>query len=236
MIRLVPHADGQPASRDDADRETRFRALGTQLREKRLVIDSVFDDVYPLDVRAVSSSFWTPVSVALRAAELLVTGKKDRILDIGSGVGKFCIVGAASTRVSFVGIEQRARFVLVAEDARRQVGARTARFIKGNFDTVDITDFDGVYFFNPFEENLWGADTRLDDSVELSDERYHSDIETAKALLERARIGTRVVTYHGFGGDMPDCYELALSEKQHTDKLDLWIKRDGDYARPPGDS
>lgn len=225
MIRLVPLTDDQSASRDEAERETRFRALGTQLREGRLVIDSVFDDVYPIDVRAVSSSFWTPVSVALRAAELLVSGKKDRILDVGSGVGKFCIVGAASTRASFVGIEQRARFVRVAEDARRQVGARSARFIQGSFDAVDIADFDGVYFFNPFEENLWGADTRLDASVELSERRYHADIEAAKGMLERARAGTRVVTYHGFGGDMPPSYELALSEKQHTDKLDLWIKR-----------
>lgn len=225
MIRLVPLTDDQSASRDEAERETRFRALGTQLREGRPVIDSVFDDVYPIDVRAVSSSFWTPVSVALRAAELLVSGKRDRILDVGSGVGKFCIVGAASTRASFVGVEQRARFVRVAEDARRQVGARSARFIKGSFDAVDIADFDGIYFFNPFEENLWGADTRLDASVELSERRYHADIEAAKGMLERARIGTRVVTYHGFGGDMPPSYELALSEKQHTDKLDLWIKR-----------
>lgn len=213
------------ASREEAERETRFRTLGAQLREGRRVSDSVFDDVYPLDARAVSSSFWTPVAVAVRAADLLVSGRNDRILDVGSGVGKFCIVGAASTKGAFVGIEQRARFVRVAEEARRQVGARSASFITGSFDAVDPADFDGIYFFNPFEENLWGKDTRLDESVELSEQRYYADIEAAKALLELTRVATRVVTYHGFGGDMPSCFELVLSEKHHTDKLDLWIKR-----------
>lgn len=226
MIRLVPSSGELPLSREDAERQTRLRSLHAQLRGGRMVVDSIFDDVYPLAMRAVSSSFWTPVSVAVRAADLLVHGKADRILDVGSGVGKFCIVGGASTRATFVGVEQRSHFVRAAEEARQRVGVRSVQFIQGSFDDVDITDFDGVYFFNPFEENLWGADTQLDHSVELSEARFFADIEASKSMLERARIGTRVVTYHGFGGDMPPSYELVLSEPIRTDKLELWIKRD----------
>ena len=227
MIRLVPLRPEMPTSGDEAERESRLRSINAQLRRGRSVVDSVFDDVYPLEMRAVSSSFWTPVSVAVRAADLLVHGKADRILDVGSGVGKFCIVGGASTAAAFVGVEHRSYFVSVAEEARRRVGVPSAEFIQGSFKDVDVKDFNGIYFFNPFEENLWCADTQLDHTVELSEARFHADIEAAKSMLERAHVGTRVVTYHGLGGDMPPSYELVLSEPIRTDKLDLWIKRDG---------
>ena len=227
MIRLVTSPDELSTSRDQPERQAQLRSIEAHLRGGQVVVDSVFDDVYPLEMRAVSSSFWTPVCVAVRAADLLVHGKSNRILDVGSGIGKFCIVGGASTRAAFVGVEQRPYFVRVAEEARRRLGVQSAQFIEGSFDDVDVTDFDGIYFFNPFEENLWGAAAQLDHTVELSEARYHADIEAAKSMLSRARVGTRVVTYHGFGGDLPPSYELVLSEPIRTDKLDLWIKRDG---------
>lgn len=221
--------------REDVDRQSRVRALYGQLRQGLPVVDSDFDEVYPLDVREVSSSFWTPVSVAVRAAELLVCGKADRVLDVGSGVGKFCIVGAASTGAAFLGVEQRAHLVRVAEDAKRRIGALSAQFIRGSFDAIDVADFDAIYFFNPFEENLWNADTHLDQAVELSKERYFADVASAENMLTRARVGTRVVTYHGFGGQMPPGYDLLLSERQHTDKIELWKKSEMRPGRPSVD-
>src|SRR6185437_914320 len=71
-------------------------ALLRRLKNATLT-DSDFDAIYPAPVRRVSASFWTPVSVAVRAADLLVDDPSTRVLDIGSGVGKFCIVGAAFT-------------------------------------------------------------------------------------------------------------------------------------------
>lgn len=221
--------------REDVDRESRIRALHAQLRQQQAILDSEFDGVYPPDVRAVSSSFWTPVSVAVRAAELLVSGKADRVLDVGSGVGKFCIVGAASTGAAFVGVEQRAHLVRVAEDARRRIAVHSAQFIRGSFDAIDVADFDAIYFFNPFEENLWESDTHLDQTVELSKERYFADVASAENMLRRARVGTRVVTYHGFGGQMPPGYDLVLREPQHTDKLELWKKSKMLPGRPSVD-
>ena len=41
---------------------------------------------------------WTPVHVARRAAQFLVTGPETRVLDVGSGPGKFCLVGALATQ------------------------------------------------------------------------------------------------------------------------------------------
>ena len=57
--------------------------------------------------RRLSEIHWTPVRVARRAAELLVTSPDSHILDVGSGAGKFCIVGSLSTGARFTGVEQR---------------------------------------------------------------------------------------------------------------------------------
>ena len=199
--------------------------LRRALRKGRAVLDSQFDALYPLSIREVSSSFWTPVSVAIRVAELLVVhGRKTRVLDVGAGVGKFCIIGAAVTGASFVGLEHRERFVKLAEDAAKRTGVTNARFIHGCLDEHVHTNVDAYYFYNPFEENLWANDMQLDRSVELSEQRFFSDIETAMTMLSRARTGTRVATYHGFGGIMPSGYRQVLREQCGSGHVELWVK------------
>jgi SAM-dependent methyltransferase len=186
--------------------------------------DDELDEVYPPAIRAVSSSFWTPVRVALRAAELLVTSPATRVLDVGSGVGKFCLVGAAATGATFVGVEHRARFVAMATRVAAECGVPSAHFRCATFETVDVEEFDAIYFFNPFEENLWRPADRLDETVPLSRERFALDTTRAKQLLARARVGTRVVTYHGFGSNMPPGFRLDVRERQGSGCLDRWTK------------
>jgi len=199
------------------------------LRDGRIA-DAEFDDVYPTPARAVSSTFWTPVRVARRAAELLVIDSATRVLDIGSGAGKFCIVGAATTGAQFVGVEQRAHLVATARAAAASIGVTTARFIHGTFDTVEVSAFGAIYLYNPFEENLWDHRARIDDTVELSRPRFLADVERIEHLLAEARVGTRVVTYHGFGGCMPPAYRLELREPCESGHLDLWVRGED----PPG--
>ncbi len=143
--------------------------LLSRLREGSGVADSAFDGVFPIAARKASSTFWTPVRVAQRAVRLLVRGTTTRVLDVGSGVGKFCIVGAASTDATFVGVEHRRHFVDVARQAARRVGVASAHFIHGTIDVVNVLEFDALYFFNPFEENLWHSNGQLDHTVHLSE-------------------------------------------------------------------
>jgi hypothetical protein len=112
----------------------------------------------------------------------------------------------------------------VALAAATRARASTARFVHGDFSTVDIESFDGVYLFNPFEENVWSSDERLDDTVPMSLAKARADIACAEEMLARAHRGTRVVTYHGFGGDIPASYKHLLSEPHGNGDLDLWIK------------
>jgi SAM-dependent methyltransferase len=223
-VRGPPTSAGRPAS--EVTGATPTTPYLDWLREGRIGDDG-FDDVYPMHVRAISSTFWTPVRVAVRASQLLVRDAATRVLDVGSGAGKFCIVGAATTGAQFVGIEHRVHLVETARSAAARVGVTNAQFVHGTFDAMDSAMFDAIYLYNPFEENVWDRKSCIDEAVELSRGRFLADVERAEGFLAAARVGTRVVTYHGFGGEMPPAYRLALTERCHSGQLDLWI-REGD--------
>jgi Protein-L-isoaspartate(D-aspartate) O-methyltransferase (PCMT) len=196
--------------------ETSLRALGLRLREGGRLSDSAFDEVFPSGARNVSFNFWTPVAVAQRAAWLLVQEGCRRVLDVGSGVGKFCVVGAASTDATFVAIEHRGHLVVAAREAARRIGVSSAHFVHGTLDGMDASEFDTFYFFNPFEENLWTAEVQLDQTVALSERRFEADVKCAQQMLAQARVGTRVVTYYGLGAAMPTSYVLSYQEPHRS--------------------
>jgi SAM-dependent methyltransferase len=222
-----------PARTDHPASESREGCPLVQRLRAGNVPDPDFDDIYPTEIRALSAMFWTPVSIARRATELLVDSHSARVLDVGSGVGKFCVVGAAVTGAAFVGVEHRARLVQVARTSAHHLGVAGASFLHGPFDGLDITTFDAVYLFNPFDESPGGDETRIDNTVDLSPVRLLADITRAETFLGRACAGTRVVTYCGFGGYMPTTYRHVLRERCHTGgRLDLWEKRAGPKRLP----
>ncbi len=203
--------------------DPRLARLRRSLEEGELVANRDFDALYPPRVRALSSIFWTPVRVALRAAELLAPAPGAHVLDVGSGVGKFCIVAAASTRAVVTGIEHREHLVRVARAAAARLQV-DARFVHGDIEAVQWHRFDAFYFYNPFYENVDCMGARIDAAVELSQRRFLVDVQIALEALTHAPDGTRVVTYHGLGADLPASYRLASSECAGTDSLKLWIK------------
>lgn len=197
--------------------------IRARLREGKLS-DAEFDQVYPHAVRAVSTTFWSPVMVAARAAALLVDSGATHILDVGAGAGKFCIVGALATEARFTGVEHREHLVHAARVASVMLKIDGVEFIHGPMETLDIDQFDGVYMFNPFEENLWAPSDRIDQTVKLSFPRFFLDVALIEGLLGMAKPGTRVVTYHGFGGRIPKSYRQHVRERIHTSHLEMWIK------------
>jgi SAM-dependent methyltransferase len=198
------------------------RPVARALRTGQRVIDRDLDEVFPLEARRASKVHWTPVAVAAHAARLLADRPGATILDVGSGVGKFCLVAAATVRARIRGIEQRAHLVEIARRAAVKLEV-DVEFIHGTLDSQDPRHVDGIYLFNPFAENLSPMRDRIDDSVELTPQRYRRDVEATERFLRGARMGTRVVTYCGFGGTMPDDYVLSVRE-WHGSSLELWVK------------
>src|SRR5262245_8599134 len=113
-------------------------------QDPRSIEDEKFDQIYPARIRKLSPFQWTPVRVAAEAAKLLVTQPGTRVLDVGCGPGKFCLVGAALTNGHFTGIEQRADLATVARKAAARLRADNVGIIHGN---VTEIVFDGYAAF-----------------------------------------------------------------------------------------
>lgn len=183
--------------------------------------DVTFDQVFPATQRFRSYLHWTPVDIAKRAVALLAPTSDRKVLDVGSGVGKVCLIGARATRASWFGIERDAEMVRVARAAasRLNLDQRT-QFLVGDITSIDWSMFDAFYLFNPFAEMLaYGPGDAL-----TRREHYVAAIDFVQRQLSRSQAGTRVVTYHGFGGDPPPGYDLVHRENVREDELCLWIR------------
>jgi 2-polyprenyl-3-methyl-5-hydroxy-6-metoxy-1,4-benzoquinol methylase len=202
----------------------RFQRVVSGLRGEWEISDVELDGIYPEWVRKLSDPHWTPVEVARRAARLLAVHPGARVLDVGSGVGKFCLVGALTTSATFVGIEQRGNLVDIASRTARSCGASRAQFLHGNMMTLDWSQFDAFYLFNPFYEHIAVVQPALEEPIELSPDLYTHYVLSTLVKLGGARIGSRVATYHGFGGLMPPGYRLILHEPAGSDYLEVWQK------------
>lgn len=184
--------------------------------------DEKFDLIYPRRIRELSSIFWTPVAVAAEAAKRVVTAPDTRVLDIGCGPGKFCLVAASLTDGLFIGIEHRSDLVAAGRQAARDLGITNAEFVHGNVMEIDFAVYDAFYLFNPFEENLFDGH-KIDRGVPLSSALFKRYTSHVSAQLGASPIGTRVVTYMGYADDIPACYNCE--EALFGDDLKLWIKQ-----------
>lgn len=199
--------------------------IGRALRLGMPVDDAEIDAHLPPELRAVSRRFWTPVAIAATAARWIAEQGASRVLDVGCGPGKVCVTAALATDLHTTGVEQRAPLVRAAASLARVFGVeRRIELVEGTIEEVDLTAFDALYLFNPFGENLFGRTERLDDSVELGTDRMFRDLAIVEAALESFPIGRVVVTYHGFGGQVPDTFEPIREEPMGTDVLRLWVK------------
>lgn len=187
-------------------------------RRRATLLDRQFDRLVPRELQHLSSVHWTPVEVAVRAAFLLCPTRRTRVLDVGSGIGKLCSIGALSTLGTWVGVEQHEALVKPARDLARVLGvADRTRFLATDAFAIDWNEFDALYFYNPFELALFDDHpTRSERAVQIA---------CGQQRLAALQDGTRVVTCHGFGGVMPSTFELLYHERIAGLDLALWMRR-----------
>ncbi len=182
------------------------------------VPDAVFDTLFPEELRSRSELHWTSLAIARRAIELL---DATNVLDVGCGTGKVCLLARLLTGRAWWGVDHDAAAIEAANHAAYVLGIRDdARFICASAWDLDWSQFDAFYFFNPFP-------------VDAEDPRnafqkygaFVAECTRAEERLAGLRPGTRVVTYHGFGGDMPGGWERSAREAVGTDELALWLRR-----------
>jgi SAM-dependent methyltransferase len=186
--------------------------------------DAAFDQLLPPAARSKSLLHWTPLNVARLAAERLAAHGARRVLDAGSGPGKFCVVAATCQKLAFFGIEQRRQLVSTARDLAERLGVRNAQFELGDALGRSWASFDGFYLFNPFAENALGTEDVFDAARGSAKRRFGSETMRVVSRLREARRGSVLVTYHGLGGAIPSSYELAAEEDSGSGCLRTWVK------------
>jgi len=170
------------------------------------VADAPFNELYPRRIKRLAARHWTPVAVAKFAAEYLVDKPNKRVLDIGSGAGKFCLVGAASTKGRFYGVEQRASLIKLSKKIANQYDVANVEFIHSNINEISFSDYEAFYFYNSFYENI-DSSCPIDKAILPERELFYSYSKYVKEQLERTPIGTRLVTYWSNGEEIPDSFE-----------------------------
>ncbi len=187
--------------------------------------DKEFDGLYPEIVQNICKEHWTPLHIIKLSIEFLAdnTAPGTKILDIGSGAGKFCIAGALYARnARLIGVEQRGYLVEHANSVKQKTGAVNASFIEGNFTQLDLGNYSHFYFFNSFYENLDEV-SKIDSTINYSESLYNYYVRYLHSGLKLMPKGTRVVTYHSLAEEIPRGYTLV--ERLEGDELNFWIKQ-----------
>jgi cyclopropane fatty-acyl-phospholipid synthase-like methyltransferase len=169
--------------------------------------DDEFDMIYPTEMRKMSNRHFTEIEVAIKASQFLVTKPKQNILDIGSGLGKFCFVAGSYTDANYIGVDYRKHFVEFCEKLTIKHRFRNVNFIHSDIVNVDFTKYNAFYFFNSFLEH-WDKSAKLDDTIDLNYDNYKVYSEFLRTQFEKLPEGTRIVTYHAEIGQIPKSYNL----------------------------
>jgi SAM-dependent methyltransferase len=181
----------------------------------------------------VLSRHWSDEEACLLAASFLIQGS-NRILDVGSGVGSFCVIaGASYPEAQFVGVEIRNELFLQAQTQAELFQLSNCSFLNQDIREIDFSQYDGFYFFNSFLE-LLDPTCIIDDGSHVNWKEYLALTEFLFQSLNEMPIGTRLATYDVSPIGIPHSYRLIGSELNgllrfyckyesdiHDEKLDI---------------
>jgi cyclopropane fatty-acyl-phospholipid synthase-like methyltransferase len=184
--------------------------------------DKVFNALYPLHIQEVAEKHWTPIAVAEKAAAFLAVSDDVKILDIGSGSGKFCLTAAyLYPQTLFYGIEQRPGLVSLSQELAKKLELENVIFLCNNITKVDFSRYDHFYFYNAFYENIAGTQ-KIDNDIIYSEDLYNYYNRYLYKQLDKMPAGTRLVTYHSFGKEVPKSFEIVHTD--YNEYLKFWVK------------
>lgn len=176
--------------------------------------DIQFHYLYPPTIQRLARLHWTPLNAVQTAVDFLVPEDGLRILDIGSGVGKFCLAGAYyKPNAFFYGVEQRNDLVRHARTARKAIGLSNVSFTHQNFTKLDFKQYDHFYFYNSFYENVKGT-PKIDHNISFSESLYSYYNRCLFERLNEMPAGTRVVTRCSWEDRVPPSYAVVGADAE----------------------
>jgi SAM-dependent methyltransferase len=183
--------------------------------------DIHFDYLYPDHIQQLSKVHWTPLDIARKASEFL-SYPAHKVMDIGCGVGKFCLTAAFfNPGTFFYGIDQRKDLIRYANETKENLNLSNVDFIHGNITDIDLKEYKSLYFFNSFYENI-NTEGGIDSTVNRNYDLYRFYSQLLYKKLEAQPKGCRLVTYHTVTGQIPPSYK-AIAQCYHPE-LKMYIK------------
>lgn len=182
--------------------------IGDYLRLHLPIKDEEFDMIYSSDLRKISQKHFTEVDVAIKAAKFLVTKPGQKVLDIGSGVGKFCFVASCYSDAIFTGVDYREHYIKLCEKLADKYNFENVNFIHDDVVNIDFTKYDSFYFFNSFEEHA-DINAQMDDIIVTNREKFIHYTDFLKIQLDKLPGGTNLVTYFAYPNQIPNSYKLV---------------------------
>ncbi|MFO0595793.1 MAG: class I SAM-dependent methyltransferase [Myxococcaceae bacterium] len=197
--------------------------IAANLKQRHAVADSEFDALLGPAARERSKSYWSVVRAAQLAADLFREAGAERVLDVGSGVGKAAAILSLDLGRRVWGVEQRPHLVLESRKLAQALGAEVV-VLEGGLEQINPHRFDGFYCFNPFAENVADPPDCFDLTTERSFDRYLRDARRVESWLREAPLGTALVTLNGLGGRVPVSFTVRRALDVNGDTLRLWVK------------
>jgi hypothetical protein len=184
--------------------------------------DVAFENALKHSVQGHSYIHWTPIEVIKTAVRWLGTESENKILDIGSGVGKFCLIGAMNSKAHFTGVETRKNLVDEARQLQKELELSNVNFIHSDIKDVDFNDYTSFYFYNPFCEHM-ALSGGIDDQIQFDEEAFYSYQDFVEEQLKQTPKGTKLVKYCSPDFDISTDFDLA--DMYFEGQLQLWLKR-----------
>lgn len=187
--------------------------------------DAKWDSYLPLPLQTLSPFQWTPISVIDRTWKYLASENVTSVVDLGSGVGKFCIYLSYLSKNSLEihGLEVRQELLTISETLKKHWGTNRVQFHNTDFLSQFPYGHSHYYCFNPLYETMRGSHS-IDLKKNKSSNQFLKDLQTLKQNLFLLKPKSKLITFHGFGGSFLPGFRLILNEEILGGEFQVWEK------------
>ena len=163
--------------------------------------------------------------MARQIADWIGLFEHKKLIDIGCGVGKLCFLLSILTKHQIYGIEQRTNLVEIANRIIDLNELSGVSIIEMNMLDLDWESFDIYYLYNPFQEHVEDDNLYIfDKDIELSSKLYAKYTSAVYRQLVWAKSGKILITFHGYGGRIPNGWTMTSTKLIKGGDLEMWIK------------
>lgn len=182
--------------------------------------DELMDSLLSDQVKIYANQHFSGTYQISLAAKFLVQNSNSQILDIGSGTGKFCLLGGLlHPEAHFHGVEYRESFIQMSCDIQTKLKIENVSFRHDNILNIRFDVFDGLFLFNPFLEHR-NSLARMEDFSDLTS-NYDAYFSHVRAELARCRSGVRLVTLYEATEQVPSNFKLL--DRKMGDTLRFYV-------------